>query len=145
MPRWIAALCLFAVACATSSSSTSSSSSREDPPPGGASLEAQIRAGKPSLLAGVKDRAAQKAIMKEMTRELGATCDDCHDVTDFAAPTVRKKIANLMFVNFSVPLEARSHPGAPLRCAYCHEGKSVFLGDRADKERISALMKARFV
>jgi hypothetical protein len=139
MPRSLILVAALLIACATSGSSTSAQSSS------GPTLESQIRGGKPTILAGVKEKAAQKAIMKEITNELGATCDDCHDVMDFSAPTVRKKIAAQMFASISVPLTAKAHAGAVLRCGNCHEGKTVFLGDRKDKERIGTLMKAKFV
>ncbi len=106
----------------------------------GSALERQVRSGQPTLLAGVASPADKKAIMKEVSQQLGVQCDYCHDVTDFTAATPNKTIAGYMYAHFSLELQPKA--GGVATCATCHHGKAKFLGDRADKERIKQEMKA---
>jgi hypothetical protein len=109
----------------------------------GGALEAQIRSGRATLLAGVTARADKKAIMKQVSTELGVECDYCHDVADFQAPSPSKTIANYMFAHYAVAEEKRG--GGVVTCGVCHAGQAKFLGDRADKDRVKGIMKAQFV
>jgi hypothetical protein len=109
--------------------------------PTSSALEAQARAGRPTLLAGVESQSDKKTIMKEVSKQLGVQCDYCHDVADFAAPSPNKTIANYMFAHYSVGLQMRG--GGFVSCGDCHQGTAKLVGDRADRERVKAFMKTK--
>ena len=86
------------------------------------------------LAVGLETMEEIKAKMKKVASALGVSCDHCHDVADFTAPTVNKKIANLMFLRFILELEP--HPeGGWMFCDTCHKGRTTFL-DRSDEEAL---------
>jgi hypothetical protein len=111
--------------------------------PAGSPLEAQIRSGRGSLLAGVSAPAEKKAIMRQVSRELGVECDHCHDVADFRAPTPNKTVAAYMFSHYASGLEPKQ--GGAVSCGTCHAGQARYLGDRADRERVKGIMKSQLV
>ncbi len=117
--------------------------SASDPRGAGSLVERQIRAGRASLLDGISEPQRRKALMKELSRDLGLECDGCHDVADFRAPTPQKAVATQMFARFSLGLQWKG--GAAATCVSCHDGQARLLGGRDDRERIARLMKARFV
>lgn len=108
-----------------------------------ATLESQIRAGAPSLLAHVEMSSGKKAIMRTVSHSLGVQCDYCHDVSDFGAASTGKTVADYMLTHFSNQLVNKD--GSMLACNDCHQGQAKFLGDRGDRQRIKALMKTRYV
>jgi len=85
---------------------------------------------------------ALRGVMKLIARSLGARCDDCHTVGDFAAPTRRKKIAARMWNEFAAGLTLAD--GSPLFCDSCHQGRIKLL-DRSDKKALGKWMQASFV
>jgi hypothetical protein len=94
------------------------------------------------LAAGLGTTDEIKARMKEVAAALGVKCDHCHDVTDFAAATPHKRIANLMVERFTSKLEGTD--GSALQCATCHRGRATFL-DRSDQEALKRWMQLTFV
>mgnify|MGYP001578898206 CR=1 FL=1 len=94
------------------------------------------------LAAGLTTTEEIKARMKKVSAALGVKCDHCHDVTDFAAATPNKRIANLMVERFTSKLE--SSDGTALMCGTCHQGRARFL-DRADQEALKRWMQVNFV
>jgi hypothetical protein len=85
---------------------------------------------------------ALRRVMKLFARSLGIKCGDCHDESDYAAPTRRKKIASKMWDEFVVKLSLSD--GSPLFCDSCHQGRVVQL-DRGDKKALGKWMDANFV
>jgi hypothetical protein len=94
------------------------------------------------LAAGLTTTEQVKDRMKTVSSALGVTCDHCHDVTDFAAPTPNKRIANHMAERFTSAFQLRD--GATLTCVTCHQGRATFL-DRADQEALKRWMQKNFV
>lgn len=142
--------CLLVMACAgkppavaASAGTTPAAPATVPAAPTTPTLYTQAQAGRPSMLAGVKDAAVQKAIMREVSTAMGVQCDYCHDVSDYAAPTLNARLSNLMFVDYSVKL--RLPGGAVMGCVECHRGQARVLGDRAERARIIALMKGEYV
>jgi hypothetical protein len=88
------------------------------------------------------DPKALRAVMRLMTKSLGAKCGDCHREADFALPTPRKKVAAKMWDEFVAKLTFAD--GAPLFCDSCHQGRMKEL-DRADKKALADWMDANFV
>jgi len=83
-----------------------------------------------------------RGVMKLFAESLGIKCEQCHEESDFAGPTRRKKIAWRMWDDFVVKLEMVD--GSPLFCDSCHQGRVVQL-DRRDPRALSAWMAANFV
>jgi len=94
------------------------------------------------LAAGLTTTEEIKDRMKKVAAALGVKCDHCHDVTDFAAITPNKRIANLMVERFTSKIEA--HDGTALMCGTCHQGRATFL-DRSDQEGLKRWMQVNFV
>jgi hypothetical protein len=136
------ALLVIGAACVASSCGGSSPVA-ETPSATVAPLAAQIARGGETLLAGVSAPGDKKAIMKQVSVELGVECDYCHDVTDFAAPSVAKQIANYMFAHYASGLVRQG--GAAISCGDCHHGQAKPLGDRKERQRIKQLMKTEYV
>jgi hypothetical protein len=109
---------------------------------GDSAVAGQVRAHRPDLIAGL-DQVGLKAVMKEVASSMGQECDSCHDISDFSAQTVNKKIAGYMYGHFSLAMEWKD--GSAVTCASCHRGDAKFLGDRKDKKRIGDYMQAQFV
>jgi hypothetical protein len=80
--------------------------------------------------------------MKLFAKSLGAKCTDCHQESDYAAPTRRKKIAAKMWDEFAVKLSLSD--GGALFCDSCHHGRFLQL-DRSDKKALGRWMDAHFV
>jgi hypothetical protein len=83
-----------------------------------------------------------RKVMRTFTRTLGARCADCHNESDFAAPTPMKKIAAGHWDEFVRKLTTDT--GAPVYCDSCHQGRSKLL-DRTDKKALGTWMDANFV
>jgi hypothetical protein len=83
-----------------------------------------------------------RRVMTLMAESLGVKCEQCHEESDFAAPTRRKKIAMRMWDEFVAKLTMAD--GSPLFCDSCHQGRLVQL-DRSDGPALSAWMDANFV
>jgi hypothetical protein len=89
------------------------------------------------------DPQALRGVMKLMARSLGAKCADCHETSDFSAPTPRKKVAAKMWDEFVAKLEFAAD-GAPLFCDSCHQARLKML-DRSDKKSLSTWMDDNYV
>jgi len=139
--RWLAVGALAALAGCPAPETPPASGA--GPPAERSALAAQVRGGRPSLLAGVAAPTEKKRIMKEVSAELGVECDYCHDVADFTAPTANKKIADFMYARYALGLAPRA--GGVATCAACHRGRARFLGDRADRERVKQEMRDEMV
>ena len=83
-----------------------------------------------------------RKVMRTFTKSLGMKCGDCHNESDFAAPTPMKKIATHMWDDYVRGLAMNN--GAPIYCDTCHQGRRKLL-DRSDKKALSKWMDANFV
>jgi len=88
------------------------------------------------------DPRSLRRVMTLITRSLGASCTDCHEASDFGAPTPRKRVATHMWNSFAAGLAMKG--GAPLFCDSCHQGRMTFL-DRHDPTTLRAWMDRAFV
>ena len=57
--------------------------------------------------------------MQDVSAALGVGCEHCHDSRDYAATTVRKRVANWMATELAPRLASKEHSG-PVECADCH-------------------------
>ena len=83
-----------------------------------------------------------RKVMRTFTKSLGVKCGDCHNESDFSAPTPAKKIAAHMWDDYVRALAMNG--GAPIYCDTCHQGRPKFL-NRTDKKALSKWMNANFV
>jgi hypothetical protein len=83
-----------------------------------------------------------RKVMRTFTKSLGMKCGDCHNESDFSAPTPMKKIASHMWDDYVRALAMND--GSPIYCDTCHQGRPKLL-DRHDKKALSKWMDANFV
>jgi hypothetical protein len=83
-----------------------------------------------------------RKVMRTFTKSLGMKCGDCHNESDFSAPTPMKKIATHMWDEYVTKLAMNA--GDPIYCDTCHQGRRKIL-DRHDKKALSKWMDANFV
>ncbi len=81
-------------------------------------------------------------LMNTFTRSMGLACTDCHDRTDYSAPTRRKAITVEMWDDLTRP--NRLEDGSIVYCDSCHSSSGAFL-DRSDKKRVARFMAAEYV
>jgi hypothetical protein len=83
-----------------------------------------------------------RKVMRTFTKSLGIKCGDCHNESDFSAPTPMKKIASHMWDDYVRALAMND--GSPIYCDTCHQGRPKLL-DRHDKKALGKWMDANFV
>jgi hypothetical protein len=83
------------------------------------------------------DRRQKARVMKTFTASLGIQCIGCHDLSDFAEPSPRKRVAKRMW-NEMVRVLAMAD-GSPVYCDSCHQGSLLVL-DRAEKKLVAGYM-----
>ena len=86
--------------------------------------------------------ATLRKVMRTFTKALGAKCTDCHNESDYAAPTPMKKVAAGMWDHFV--REMAMSDGTPVYCDSCHQGRMKIL-DRHDKKALGKWMDDNFV
>ncbi len=88
------------------------------------------------------DPRTLRGVMKLIAKSLGATCTDCHEESDFGAPTPRKRVAVHMWNSFAAGLAMKGGP--PVFCDSCHQGRTALL-DRHDPAALRAWMDHAYV
>ncbi len=83
-----------------------------------------------------------RKVMKTFSKTLGARCDACHVMGNFAAPTPRKAIALGMWDHFGRADAMKD--GSPINCDTCHQGKLTPLLDRHDDKVLSKWMEENY-
>ncbi|MEK6608514.1 MAG: cytochrome c3 family protein [Myxococcota bacterium] len=102
----------------------------------------QSGAQHPTLGEGLTTMDEVRTKMKRVGKALGVKCDHCHDTSDFAAPSAKKAVANLMHARMTGNLTTSD--GKEIFCEHCHAGRATFL-DRSDEEALKSWMKENFV
>jgi hypothetical protein len=87
-------------------------------------------------------KSAVLGVMQTFNDSLGVPCTGCHDESNMAADTRRKRVARRMWNEFSRVLA--SETGGPVYCDSCHQAR-MFPLDRRDKDKISQYMDDVFV
>lgn len=88
------------------------------------------------------DPRTLRGVMKLIAKSLGVSCTDCHEESDFGAPTARKRVSAHMWNSFAAGLAMKG--GAPLFCDSCHQGRTILL-DRHDPAALRGWMDREFV
>jgi hypothetical protein len=81
-------------------------------------------------------------VMRTFGETMGISCNACHDLSDYSAPTPQKETAVVAWENISRKLTMAD--GSPIYCDSCHYGKFDFL-DHSDHHQLELWMKSSFV
>ena len=86
------------------------------------------------------DRRQLGRVMKTFSASLGIECIGCHDLSDFAKTSPRKRVAKKMWDDLVRVLAMDDGSGGAVYCDSCHQGRLLVLA-RADKKLVAGYME----